>query len=136
MIPIQLGPPAWLHGGTRTRLMKAPMSDSHKMSSNSKMSWRELRPIIIFLVVALTVTVAAWLFERDRIARVDAILFERASEAIQDDTIEVMRRHVQALRGGSGLYRASENVSGAEWAQYVAGSRLHAKLSRHPRDEL
>ena len=30
-----------------------------------------------------------------------------------------MRRHLQALRGGSCLYHASEAVSGAEWAQYV-----------------
>lgn len=76
-------------------------------------------PVLLILAALLAITLATWQFERKRIDQIGAIQFEKASEAIVDDAAELMRRHLQALRGGSGLYHASEAVSGAEWAQYV-----------------
>jgi CHASE1-domain containing sensor protein len=73
-------------------------------------------PVLLILAALLAITLATWQFERKRIDQIGAIQFEKA---IVDDAAELMRRHLQALRGGSGLYHASEAVSGAEWAQYV-----------------
>jgi len=87
---------------------------------NQRASGRDLLPVLGFLVLSLAATVAAWSYERARVADINRLLFTQASQTIRDDTIEVMQQHVQALRGGAGFYHGSDRVTGREWAQYVA----------------
>jgi len=81
---------------------------------------REFIPVFGFLVLSLIATTFAWAFEQRRVNAINALLFEQASDAFYNDTIEMMERHVHALRAAAAMVDVSKEVTREEWAYYVA----------------
>src|SRR5215831_15372233 len=86
---------------------------------------RDLGPPLIVLAISLAGTLLGW--------RVAAIAVEDALRAqfnrVVDTTIEAvqmrMRGYEQVLRGGAGLFAASDDVTRVEWRDYVAKLRIN-----------
>lgn len=79
-----------------------------------------LLPVLVVFLISIGATYAAWRYENDRIAESAQIQFEKTSENIRSDVFATMKAYAQFLRGGVGLFHASENVSRSDWAKYVA----------------
>ncbi len=75
-------------------------------------------------VLLLCMTFAAWWISNKEIEALAENRFHARVMKIEYQIRERMRIHEQILRGGVGLFTASEKVSRAEWSAYVAGLKL------------
>ncbi len=66
----------------------------------------------------------AWRYESNRVAHQGQLRFERESQGLQADIRTTMQAYGQFLRGGVGLFHASDQVTRAEWAAYVTGQAM------------
>lgn len=87
---------------------------------------KRILPALPYLVLALSLTMTLIFWNLH-----DAGLKERASLLYQDKTAEIVSRvirrmqdHEVILRGGAGLFNASNAVNREEWRRYVATLRL------------
>ena len=87
---------------------------------------KRIMPALPYLVLALSLTMTLIFWNLH-----DAGLKERASLLYQDKTAEIVSRiirrmqdHEVILRGGAGLFNASNAVNREEWRRYVATLRL------------
>lgn len=76
------------------------------------------------LALLTVVGVAAWQAHGILRAR-DAERFAAEMSRVDTAIAERMATYVQVVRAGVGLFRASEDVSRAEWLTYVEALRLH-----------
>ncbi|QDS98052.1 CHASE domain-containing sensor histidine kinase [Adhaeretor mobilis] len=107
--------------------MSSPPNSPYKPLQDAKLKsrWRH-SPLLAWLVlgISLLLTFCAWLLS-------NRYLNERAAErfTVRTNELEVairerMLEYEQVLRGGIGLFAASENVSRGEWHAYVSNSQL------------
>lgn len=84
------------------------------------------RPIIawIILAISLLITALAWYMSRQYVNGRAQDRFSYRVKEIQEAIRGRMLEYEQVLRGGMGLFAASENVNRHEWHEYVANSRL------------
>ena len=94
------------------------MSTLHSLKHRQSLL-RTMVPVFGVLAIGLFLTTMAWLFESRSVKDNNQILFDKITDNIEEDTIEVMQRHVQALRGGAGFFHASETITPQAWTQYV-----------------
>lgn len=76
-------------------------------------------PAWAILVLSMSVTVLLWHNARYDINRDARIDFDFRAEEIKLEIVHRMRGYEQVLRGGVGLFKASENVTRSEWKEYV-----------------
>jgi two-component sensor histidine kinase len=76
------------------------------------------------LIIALTVTAGEWLHQKNQSRVESQTRFERDSRIVKDDLIATLNAYGLFLRGGVGLFHASNAVNRAEWRQYVSDLNL------------
>lgn len=77
-------------------------------------------PVTLVLLLSLGITYAGWRYELRRTDEATHVRFTQASRSVQNDVIATMRAYAQFLRGGVGLFHASDSVSRDDWRRYVA----------------
>ena len=96
------------------------MNEQNQNPAKFEQRLASLLPVLVVFLISIGATYAAWRYENDRIAESTQIQFEKTSENIRSDVFATMKAYAQFLRGGVGLFHASENVSRSDWAKYVA----------------
>ena len=85
---------------------------------------RELVASWAVLLTALGLTVVSWRLVSVNTEQGASARFEALSQTIQSRITDRMRDYEQVLRGGVGLFEASESVSAEEWQGYVSDLKL------------
>lgn len=80
-------------------------------------------PLLILLVGLLATLLAAWQFARGEQRRSEA-RFDGLVQSVLTDTRNQMELHLALLRGGAGLFNASEGVTAEEWRRYIGTIEL------------
>ncbi|WP_148612887.1 CHASE domain-containing protein [Nocardioides rubriscoriae] len=93
---------------------------THDMGSTRRVR-RALGVLVVLLVVA---AVAASVLTSRAVGSEQRARFDRQTERLDTALTERMTAYVQVLRGGLGLFVASDEVTRADWARYVATLRL------------
>ncbi|MBF8258829.1 MAG: multi-sensor hybrid histidine kinase [Actinobacteria bacterium] len=78
----------------------------------------------LVLVVSLTATIAVWLHTRTDVLEEAGIRFHARAEEYKGAIIERMRDYKMVLRGGVGLFDASEEVSRDSWRAYIQAQQI------------
>lgn len=70
-------------------------------------------------ILGMVITMLSWYVDRERIESQKTRQLNEQVVAVQADITSRLNIYEQILRGGSGLFRASEQVTAAEWRRYV-----------------
>ncbi len=81
----------------------------------------------IVLTVALLLTLWVWQSAKEELARAEQAQFETRASEVSDAIVNRMGVYEQVLRGGVGLFEASDSVTRTEWKKYVANLKLDEK---------
>lgn len=81
-------------------------------------------PAWIILCLSLAVTAVIWHNTSSEIKREARQDFDLRAEEIRQRIVRRMLGYEQVLRGGVGLFNASQSVTGEEWREYVSGLKV------------
>ena len=71
------------------------------------------------LALGLGVTAFSWYVDRQRIEDQQATRVVEQGAAVRSDIVNSLSIYEQILRGGSGLFKASDSITRAEWKRFV-----------------
>jgi len=74
----------------------------------------------IVLLLTLLITLLAWKNAQEALLQAQQVQFENRAEEVSTAILKRMQGYEQVLRGGVGLFAASESVSRTTWRDYVA----------------
>ena len=84
---------------------------------------------VVFLVASLLLTLFLWkMYDKSLVGRTKIIYVDRIDDVSNSLSVRMLGIQ-QMLHGAGTLFSVKDNVSRADWRQYVAGLRLAAK---HP----
>lgn len=90
-------------------------------------AWWEIMPVLLAVAVAI-LAVSAWhIIDKERQARNDGY-FHDLVEDTQDLLVDRYNKYEEALRGGLGLFYASDHVKREEWRLYVSALDVEQTL--------
>ncbi|MEO7558083.1 MAG: CHASE domain-containing protein [Gammaproteobacteria bacterium] len=78
----------------------------------------------IVLLLTFLVTLLAWKNAQDTLLQLQQTQFENRAAEVTTAIVRRMHTYERVLRGGLGLFVASENVSRTEWRNYVATLKI------------
>lgn len=91
----------------------------HAMKSASGWGSPGLTAVLV-LVISLLMTLLAWRLVHEAELRAAEVRFDSTVTDIHHSIVQRMRTYEMLLRGGVGLFHASESVTREEWHRYVA----------------
>jgi PAS domain S-box-containing protein len=94
---------------------------------NTAEAWFKPFTVAITFAIGLAITFNAWQDAKTAVDVNAGHLFESRAEDVRDAIRDRMIDYAQVLRGGAGLFAASDRVTREEWRRYV--SALHVELS-------
>ncbi len=78
----------------------------------------------IVLLLTLLVTLLAWKNAQEALLQAQQVQFENRASDVSDAILKRMQGYEHVLRGGVGLFVASESVTRTQWKDYVASQRV------------
>ncbi len=95
------------------------------MTANRTIGYRaDWKPVLLVLLISLAVTFLTWRYETKRVNDQAQMRFEQLSRDLKADIMTTMNAYGQFLRGGVGLFQASDMVTRDDWAAFVAGQAI------------
>ncbi len=90
--------------------------------------WRIRLPSLSIGVLGSLAALLAFLHIHESEAESDSLRFQRIVERVASRVAEITRRYEYGLKGGRGLFAASEQVTPPEWQRYVASHGLSSEF--------
>ena len=78
----------------------------------------------IALLLTLLVTLLAWKNAQEALLQAQQMQFKNRTSEVTNAVLKRIQGYEHVLRGGVGLFAASESVSRTEWRDYVASLRI------------
>ncbi len=87
-------------------------------------AWLMQHAAWIVLLLALLATFLVWKGAHEALSQAQQAQFKNRTEEMTNAVLKRMHVYEQVLRGGVGLFAASESVSRAAWKEYVASLKI------------
>ena len=103
-----------------------PYGRSAQQSFRARVGAWMLNPHIAWIVLLLTllVTLLAWKNAQESLLEAQQVQLENRASKVSDAILKRIQAYEHVLRGGVGLFVASESVSRTAWRDYVASLRI------------
>jgi len=90
--------------------------------------WRTRLPSVSIGTLGCLIALAAFLHLYESQAESDALVFQRIVDRVTSRVADITRRYEYGLKGGRGLFAATERVTPREWERYVASHGLASEF--------